>query len=410
MQSTRAGAVYGLSLIVFVLLAHAMKLPAMLFGPRYAAATGTSLVQGYRRQGPHAIAIFTLLTFLTMFIIQAAVTIVTAAIVKTVLVDPLLGPLLGVDAPMWSVALGLLAVCAGLIAVGGYGWLDTVLKALMVIMACSTLLAAGLEIPRLDPARLSLLPRIPDDEAARFALIAAIVALMGWMPAPLDISVWHSLWTIARRDQTGHTPSSRECGLDFGIGYALCVVLAICFVILGAGELHLRGAQPESSGPAFAAQVIDLYTQSIGPWFYPVISACAIAVMFSTTFTVLDALARTSDYILIRVRSDEAPEEAAPETADLRGYWVMLTIIVAGAMLIISQIEGPDFAKFINLATTLSFLGTPVLAWFNHRAITSAAVPAADRPARWMMLWSWAGIVFWAAFALLFLWTRFRGG
>ncbi|USN98917.1 MAG: divalent metal cation transporter [Phycisphaeraceae bacterium] len=400
-QSTKAGAVYGLGLVVFVLLAHAMKLPAMLFGPRYAAVTGTSLVQAYRRQGRHAIWTFALLTLGTMFIIQAAVTIVTAAIVKTVLVDPVLG----VNAPMWSVALGLLAICAALVAIGGFGWLDVALKVLMVIMACSTLLAAGLETPRLDPDRLSLLPQIPDDEAARFALIAAIVGLMGWMPAPLDIAVWHSLWTICRRDQTGHNPSTRECGVDFGLGYALCVVLAICFVMLGAGELYLRGISPEKAGPAFAAQLIDLYTGSMGAWVRPIISACAIAVMFSTTFTVLDALARTSYHILLRLRSDEDPNATGAASANVLGYWIMMVVIAAGAMVIITRIKGPGFAWLINLATTLSFLGTPILAWFNHRAMFAGDIPIAHRPGPVLRVWSWIGIFFWVAFSALYLWT-----
>ncbi len=395
-QSTRAGAVYGLSLVAFVLLAHAMKLPAMLFGPRYAAATGTSLLDGYRKQGRHAIWTFTLLTFGTMFIIQAAVTIVTAALVKTVLIDPLFG----VDVPMWGVALGLLGVCAGLIAAGGYGWLDAVLKVLMVVMVCSTLLAAGLEAPTLDLERVSLLPTLPADHTARVAMLAAVVALMGWMPAPLDISVWHSLWTLARRDQTGHNPTKEECGLDFGVGYALCIVLALCFVVLGAGELFMRGIKPEGSGPAFAAQLIDLYSGSIGAWVRPIISACAIAVMFSTTFTVLDALSRTSQHIVLCLRGVEQPDARA----NVRGYWVMLLIVAAGAMLIITRITGTRFQGLINLATTLSFLGTPVIAWFNHRAVFSPAFPPSERPGGVLRVWSLAGVVFWLLFAGVYLW------
>ena len=66
-QSTTAGALYGLSLVIVVVLAHAMKLPAMLFGPRYSAATGTSLLSAYRRQGRHALWTFALINFGTMF-------------------------------------------------------------------------------------------------------------------------------------------------------------------------------------------------------------------------------------------------------------------------------------------------------------------------------------------------------
>ena len=204
-QATRAGAEFGLALLLLVLLAHAMKLPAMLFGPRYAAATRTSLLQGYRNQGVHALGVFALITVGTAFTIQAAVTIVTASIVRFVLVEPLVGP----GTPLWVISAGLLALCAGLIAVGGFGWLDKALKILMAVMAVSTLIAAGLEAPELRSESLVLLPRIPGDAASRAAMLAFCVALVGWMPAPLDISVWHSLWTLARERQTRHAP--RPC-------------------------------------------------------------------------------------------------------------------------------------------------------------------------------------------------------
>jgi len=401
-QSTRAGALHGLSLLLFVILAHAMKLPAMVFGPRYAAATGVSLLQAYRDQGRHALGAFALITFGTMFTIQAVVTLVTAAIIKTVVLDPALP----FDTPIWAASIGLLLLCAALIAAGGFKWLDRTLKALMVVLACSTLLAAALELTRLDLAGLSVLPVIPEDPTTRTAYILFVVALVGWMPAPLDISVWHSIWTIARRDQTRHAPSRRECEIDFGVGYALCVLLAACFVVLGAGTLHARGVEPAASGPAFAAQLIDLYTNAIGPWVRPVIAACAVAVMLSTTLTVLDALPRTAVQLVARFRTDADPGAHADITRT-PAYWFTLALIIAGAMLIIAtRGTGAGFQRLVDLATTLSFLGTPVIAWFNHRAIRAPAVPEPDHPGRLMTIWSLAGVAFWAAFAAIYLWTR----
>ena len=43
-QSTRAGAVYGLAMLVPIVLANALKYPAFRFGPEYAAAARTSLL------------------------------------------------------------------------------------------------------------------------------------------------------------------------------------------------------------------------------------------------------------------------------------------------------------------------------------------------------------------------------
>lgn len=410
-QSTRAGATYGLALVGFVVLAHLMKLPAMLAGPRYAAATGTSLLQAYRDQGRHALVAFGVVTAGTMCTIQAAVTVVTAAILNHVAVDPLAraAGLVGAEGGVsiaW-VSAGLLAAGALLLAGGGFRWLDRTMKLLMVVMAACTLLAAALELPSLDLGSLRLAPALPDDPAARLVLLGAIVALVGWMPAPLDITVWHSLWTLARRRQTHHAPSRRECELDFSIGFALCVVLALAFVVLGAAQLHQERVAPAAGGAAFAAQLIELYTGSIGAWSRPVISAAAVAVMLSTTLTVQDALPRTVAQYVRRLRSDERYEEHAPDATRGLGYWIALVGIAAAALWIIAGASGAGFQRLVDLATTLSFLGTPVLAWFNHRAMTSRAIPEAERPGRTYRAASAACVAFWTLFALVYLWQRF---
>ncbi|MDX1673143.1 MAG: Nramp family divalent metal transporter, partial [Balneolaceae bacterium] len=79
-QSTRAGANYGFALVWAVVLANLFKYPFLEFGPRYAIATGESMVEGYKRLGRWAIWIFVVLTVGTMFAVQAAVTIVSASL------------------------------------------------------------------------------------------------------------------------------------------------------------------------------------------------------------------------------------------------------------------------------------------------------------------------------------------
>ena len=57
-QSTRAGASFGIIMIVVVILANFFKYPFFQYGPRYAAATGKSLLHGYKKLGSWAIWIF----------------------------------------------------------------------------------------------------------------------------------------------------------------------------------------------------------------------------------------------------------------------------------------------------------------------------------------------------------------
>ena len=412
-QATRAGALYGLALAALVVLAHAMKLPAMLAGPRYAAATGRSLLHAYRQQGRLCLATFAIIQVGTMFTIQAAVTLVTAALVGPLVVDPLLRGLgLAGEAatPLWVVAAGVLALCTGLLASGGYAWLDRAAKALMLVMAASTIAAAAIQLPGLSLASTPLLPQRYD-----LALLLFAVALVGWMPAPLDITVWHSLWSLARRGQTGHAATRRQGDLDFCIGFGLCLVLALAFLVLGAALLHGRDEAPTPQATptagAFAHQLIGLYTQSLGPWSSPLIATCAIAVMFSTTLTVLDAIPRAlSALVVVATGGDES---RASERGRW-GYWAILLLLAGGAVLILARFTR-SLSGMVDLATSLSFLGTALLAWFNHRAMASLAKPSdpshphddPHQPARWLLHLGRLAIAFWTAFAALYVATWF---
>ena len=53
-QSTRAGADFGLVMASFILLVCLVKYPAFRFGSEYAAASGLTLIDGYFRQGQWA--------------------------------------------------------------------------------------------------------------------------------------------------------------------------------------------------------------------------------------------------------------------------------------------------------------------------------------------------------------------
>ena len=140
-QSSRAGAVYGFSLVGVVLLANIIKYPAFRFGPQYAAATGTSLLEGYRRQGKWALVLYSFLTVATMFTIQAAVTVVTAGLAIATL-GLSVGPLV--------VSFGIIVVCAILLTAGKYRLLDRVTKVLVAVLTGATLTATALAFTSME--------------------------------------------------------------------------------------------------------------------------------------------------------------------------------------------------------------------------------------------------------------------
>ncbi|MBX3129925.1 MAG: divalent metal cation transporter [Polyangiaceae bacterium] len=394
-QSTRAGAALGLTLVTTVLLANAMKYPAFRFGPHYAAATGTSLLEGYRRQGRWALVLYAGLTVATMFTVLAAVTIVTAGLLIAVL---------GLRvSPLW-VSVGLVSTCALLLGVGRYHWLDRVTKVLVAVLTVSTLVATALALPRVDFSTFRLLPPVGELDRASLFFIAALV---GWMPSAIDVAVWQSLWTLARGKDSGHAPTLRESSIDFHIGYIGTAVLALCFLLMGAGVMHGTGrAFPDGPG-AFAATVIDLYAASLGEASRPLIGTAAFAVMFSTVLTVVDGFPRAIAVLVARLRGPETGAHfELDEPAQKRTYWIALAVLSVGALLVISAMM-QSLKTLVDVATTLSFLTAPVLSVLNHRAVLGPEVPAAARPKPWLVLASIAGIACQAAFAVAYLAIRY---
>ena len=131
-QSTRAGATYGFALVWAVVLANFFKYPFLEFGPRYAIATGESMIEGYKRLGSWAIGIFVIFTIATMFAVQAAVTIVSANLAAE-LTGIALSPL------GWSAII--LGICILLLLSGQYSALDGAIKLIMAVLAVSTVVA-----------------------------------------------------------------------------------------------------------------------------------------------------------------------------------------------------------------------------------------------------------------------------
>lgn len=384
-QSTRAGADYGFTLVWAVLIASLMKYPFLEYGPRYATATGESLIAGYKKLGSWALWIYIIFTVGTMFAIQAAVTIVTASLAVE---------LTGIDLPLlfWSIII--LVICIGVLFRGQYSALDSLIKVVMAVLTVSTIAALLAALFETSPSELSVAPSVWDVAGVTF-----LIALMGWMPIPIDAAAWHSLWSLERDKQTQKKSSLKDSLLDFNIGYIGASVLALIFLSLGALVMFGSGVSFSSSGAGFAQQLIDLYTQTLGNWAHWIIIICAFTTMFSTTLTVTDSYPRVTREI-IRVMRDQESESG------LLSYKGLLFIISAISMLVL-WLTGSQFTYMIDLATSLSFLTAPALAFINYKLIVSTLTPKEYQPKTWLKVLSWLGMIFLSAFALLFFYWRF---
>jgi Mn2+/Fe2+ NRAMP family transporter len=371
-----------------VIVANLFKYSAFEFGPRYAAAMGESLLDGYKRVGNWAIVIFLIMTFGTMFTIQAAVTIVTAGLAAKIF-GLSLSPL------VWSIIL--LAICAGILTIGRYPLLDKLIKVIIIVLTISTIFAVLAAIKH-GPAHS---PNIQSSGIWSVAGISFMVALMGWMPSAIDISVWHSLWSIERSKQTGSAPDLRDALFDFRVGYFGTAILAIGFLTLGALIMYGTGERFASSGGAFADQFIQLYTRTLGEWSYLVVAIAAFTTMFSTTLTVTDAFPR----VLSRSMEIVAPQIANQARHTLL-YWISMVFVLCGSLVIIGLFMS-GMTLLVDIATTLSFLTAPILAYINYRAVSGEWMPEGTQPGPKLLILNWVSLIFLSGFAAFFLLWRF---
>ena len=136
-QSTRAGAEFGFGLLWALLLVHLFKYPFFQFGPRYAAATGETLLDGYKKLGKGVLIAYYILNFATMFTIQAAVTIVTAGLASQ---------LFGItnDLVLWSIIIMFISLI--ILLVGKYKLLDNLMKYIIITLTISTIIAVNVAL------------------------------------------------------------------------------------------------------------------------------------------------------------------------------------------------------------------------------------------------------------------------
>ena len=371
--STRAGADFGWSLVGLILLANLFKFPFFLFGQRYTAATGESLLAGYRRQGRAYVWVFLLINILTGMINIAGVGMLSGAL------------LAGYGITALSVAqltVGLIGVCAGLLLLGHYKLLDGMAKVVIIALAVSTVVAVALAIPaRTIPSADFIAP-----SPWTWASFAFLVSLLGWMPAPVDLSAWSSLWMFSRKEQTGHMATVRETSIDFYLGYIAAVVLAVLFVALGALVMYGSGQAFSASGIGFSNQLVALYTATIGDWSRPLILSAAFITMFSTTLTCVDGYPRSLAACCVLL--DIAP---ARRFSQIHNVWMILSAVGASVVVLLFV---KNLLQLLTFAAVVSFLTSPVLAWINYKVMCGANVPERSRPGLALRVLSWSGLGF----------------
>ena len=380
-QSTRAGAEYGLALIAFIIIANILKYPFFEFGPRYTMATGKNLLEGYRQLGKFSYYTFVFITIGTMFTIIATITLVCAGLLSNVFDNT-------IDVKWLAAAI--LIICFIILSGKNYQTLDKAIKFVILLLTITSVVTLIFGIINYSGGEKQWAGSFDWENPQDFAFL---IALLGWMPAPLDISVWHSLWMIEKR-KNGEVSYS-DFKTDFKVGYWGTTFLAVIFVLLGMLSFYGTNIVIPESSVGFANMLVEIYTSLVGEWIFWIVLVAAFTTMFSTTLTISDAYPRT--ILALSKISFKTNEKSSSKI-----YFFTLFITLSIGWIILSFFT-VQMKSLIQFATIISFVTAPILAYFNLKVIQSVEVPLKYRPNKFEKNLSYLGLLFLVVFSLLYI-------
>ncbi|QIM63564.1 hypothetical protein A1D29_09830 [Pasteurellaceae bacterium Orientalotternb1] len=379
--STQSGAIYGWQLAIIIILANLFKYPFFRFGTQYTLANNKTLIEGYKEKGGFYLWVFFLLNVFATVINTAGVGIVTAAILSFMLPTS------------WGLTISQLSIIVisstwGFLLLGKYRLLDKVSKLIMIALTISTVAAVIIAAFKTKVVAPDFVEASPWNLGA----LAFIVALMGWMPAPIEISAINSMWVVAKKRFT--KISYRDGLFDFNVGYIGTAILALVFLALGALVQYGTGEQVEQAGVKYIAQLIKMYAFAIGEWSAMLIAFIAFMCMLGTTITVIDGYSRANAeaFRILWNKTESAQVQL--------NIW--MTIAAASGIIIITMFMS-DVAKMLRFAMICSFVSTPIFAWLNLSLVLKG-----EHRVKGGLLWlSIIGLIYLTGFALLFIVHQF---
>ena len=402
MSSTTAGAKFGFALIGLILLTNLFKYPFLLVGTRFTAATGMSLLEGFQSRNAFYLPLYLIVSLITGTFTIAAVSYVSGVLLTNI-------PLLAEFPPM-DLSIGVLVISSFTLLLGQYKALDKISKTLVTLLTILTLFAVISLLGRGSYQNVDINWINPNPSPWQLSNLAFLIPLMGWMPGPVELCVWPSLWMFSRSQETNYQPNINEAEFDFNLGYIITVITAIFFVTLGALTMYGSGqGMLSGSGVSFAQNLIRLYTEAIGDWAKWVIVPASFAAMFSTTLTCLDAYPRSISAIQgLLLGKDRGHVVSSSEQKRLQ-IWMVLHVFASLIALLIARSGGVGVKDFVFTAMTGSFLTAPLFAWMALDTINSNLVPNKYRYGPWMTYLSWMGLIFLGGFSLIFIANSFFG-
>lgn len=379
-SSTQAGALFGWSLAIFILLINFFKYPFFLANVQYTMATKKSLIEGYASLGNSWLWLFTILAVIAAVVNTAAVSMFAAS---------LLGYFIPIKLTINILSFIIIFACILILIAGKYNLLNNVSKIIMITLSIATVVAVVMAVTK--DVNSALADDFISPSAWTIASLGFIVILTGWMSAPIEISSIGSIWLKNQIKQTNI--NAKNALLDFNVGFIVTAILALFFLALGALVLH-GSAYEFKDGIAFSHQLVTMYSTVIGDWSRLLIAFIAFACMFGTSITVIDGYGRAvaEAFSLIRKNRSASNRSVAVWTIFISIIGFLIIIYFASSM-----------RTMLDFAMILSFTTTPIFAFLNYKLVRSTKLPKELQNGMFLNILSICGLIFLFGFLILFI-------
>lgn len=382
-SSTQAGALYGWQLAILVLLINLFKYPFFRFGSQYTAENGKNLIEGYAEKGKAYLLVYFVLNIFSAIVNTAGVGILCAAIVASALPSSIAlttGQLTSI----------IIVIIWGMLLLGGYRFLDGLSKWIMTALTLATVAAVVIALFQ----HREYAPDFVVTSPWQMAALPFLVSLMGWMPAPIEISTINSLWSVEKRKTVDF--NEEDALFDFNVGYIGTAILAFFFLALGALIQYGNGEPVQGASAAYIAQFVSMYASALGAWAKPLITFIAFLCIFGTVITVIDGYSRANDEALRLLVGKKGTSQKSLAT------WMTLTSILG--LVIVYGFSG-QVAIMLRFAMIASFITTPFFAYLNYSLVNNKE----HQVKGWLKWLSIAGLIYLFGFAIFFIYAWLSG-
>jgi len=371
--STQAGAYYGYQLALFIIIVNLLKYPFYRFAFDYSTIHNKTLLQGYSEKGK---------VYLWVFLIFNAFATVVNVAGGTLLAAVLLKMLIPLDLSLQLYSIFILLSYLLILYYKQYKALDSVSKIIMLFLSIITLLALILAFTQASVKPVDFIEPTP----FQIASIPFLIALMGWMPSPMELSVSASIWVVEKNKLDPEYKKKRL--IDFNSSYVITIVLALMFMSLGALVQYGQDITPLSGGK-FINQFIDMYSVSIGEWTRGFITFVAFICIYGTTIVAVDGYSRCN-HQSIALLKDKTVKIFSNKALQ---YSMLFTTSVSFCVILFFS---SSIGKMIPFAMTASFISAPVFAYLNYSLSKQYKKPT------WLTLLALAGLVYLASMVVVY--------